>query len=76
LIEERIGPSGSLIGVDLTAGMLRRAGARVQRSGWSNVTLVQDNATSLTRDRLEQVGALPTAKPVDAVLCCAPSGCR
>jgi S-adenosylmethionine-diacylgycerolhomoserine-N-methlytransferase len=69
LIEERIGPSGSLIGVDLTAGMLRRAGARVQRSGWSNVTLVQDNATSLTRDRLEQVGALPTAKPVDAVLC-------
>lgn len=69
LIEERIGPSGTLIGVDLTAEMLRRAGARVQRSGWSNVTLIQHDATSLTRDRLEQARALPTGRRIDAVLC-------
>jgi demethylmenaquinone methyltransferase/2-methoxy-6-polyprenyl-1,4-benzoquinol methylase len=69
LIEERIGPSGTLIGADLTAGMLRRASARVRRSGWSNVNLVELDVTSLTRERLEQAGALTAGKPVDAVLC-------
>jgi S-adenosylmethionine-diacylgycerolhomoserine-N-methlytransferase len=69
LIEERIGPSGTLIGVDLTAAMLRRASACVQRSGWSNVTLVQDDVTALTRDRLERAGALPPGLQIDAVLC-------
>jgi ubiquinone/menaquinone biosynthesis C-methylase UbiE len=69
LIEERIGPSGRLIGVDLTAAMLRRAGARVKRSGWSNVNLVQLDVTSLTREQLEQAGALQEGRQVDAVLC-------
>jgi ubiquinone/menaquinone biosynthesis C-methylase UbiE len=69
LIEQRIGPSGTLIGVDLTAGMLGRARARVQRAGWSNVKLVQLDATSLTRAHLEQAGVLPKGKEVDAVLC-------
>lgn len=69
LIEEQIGPSGTLIGADLTTGMLRRARARVQRAGWSNVNLVRLDVTSLTRERLEQVGALSRGKEVDAVLC-------
>jgi hypothetical protein len=49
--------------------MLRRASARIERSGWSNVSLVQLDVTSLTRERLEQAGALRTGKPIDAVLC-------
>jgi ubiquinone/menaquinone biosynthesis C-methylase UbiE len=69
LIEERIGPSGTLIGVDLTAGMLDRARARVQRAGWSNVRLVRLDATSLTCTQLERAGALAEGKEVDAVLC-------
>jgi S-adenosylmethionine-diacylgycerolhomoserine-N-methlytransferase len=69
LIEERIGPAGTLIGVDLTAGMLGRASERVRRSGCSNVKLVQLDATSLSRERLEEAGALPEGKEVDAVLC-------
>lgn len=69
LIEERIGPAGTLVGVDVTTAMLRRASARVKRSGWSNVNLVQLDVTTLTRDRLQQAGALRDAQPVDAVLC-------
>lgn len=70
LIEERIGPSGgTLIGVDMTPAMLRQAAARVEASGWANVHLVEHDVTSLTRERLEDLGALPVGKPVDAAIC-------
>jgi demethylmenaquinone methyltransferase/2-methoxy-6-polyprenyl-1,4-benzoquinol methylase len=45
LIEEAIGPEGRIIGVDLTDAMLDRARQRVGAHGWSNVTLVQGDAT-------------------------------
>ena len=41
LIEEAIGPSGRIVGVDLTDAMLARARDRVARNRWRNVTLVQ-----------------------------------
>jgi len=41
LLEKRIGPSGRLIGVDLTDAMLERARERVRVEGWANVDLVQ-----------------------------------
>ncbi len=43
LIMDRIGPEGRLIGVDLSSGMLERAGERVRRSGWNNVELVESD---------------------------------
>jgi demethylmenaquinone methyltransferase/2-methoxy-6-polyprenyl-1,4-benzoquinol methylase len=46
LIQKAIGPSGRLIGVDLTDAMLARASARVDEHGWSNVTLVQSDAAA------------------------------
>jgi demethylmenaquinone methyltransferase/2-methoxy-6-polyprenyl-1,4-benzoquinol methylase len=69
LIEQRIGPSGRLIGVDLTTAMLGRARARVECAGWSNVELVQLDVAALTREQLERAGALPEGREVDAVLC-------
>jgi demethylmenaquinone methyltransferase/2-methoxy-6-polyprenyl-1,4-benzoquinol methylase len=42
---EALGPSGHLYGVDLSDGMLARARALVERRGWSNVTLLQSEAT-------------------------------
>ena len=36
-----IGPSGKLIGVDLTDSMLHVASARVEREGWANIELVE-----------------------------------
>lgn len=44
LVQERIGPRGKITGVDLTDAMLAQAGERVQRKGWKNVELVQEDA--------------------------------
>ena len=45
LIEEVIGPGGRIIGVDLTDAMLAQAQARIETNGWSNISLVQADAT-------------------------------
>ncbi|MGN6815805.1 MAG: class I SAM-dependent methyltransferase [Solirubrobacterales bacterium] len=48
---EAVGPSGSVIGVDAAEGMLREAGKLVERRGWSNVSLLQQDAAELRLDR-------------------------
>jgi demethylmenaquinone methyltransferase/2-methoxy-6-polyprenyl-1,4-benzoquinol methylase len=44
LIEERIGPHGRIVGVDLTDAMLAQAQDRIDANGWSNISLVQADA--------------------------------
>jgi ubiquinone/menaquinone biosynthesis C-methylase UbiE len=44
LIEQAIGPSGRILGVDLTDAMLAQAQDRIATNGWSNVKLVQSDA--------------------------------
>jgi ubiquinone/menaquinone biosynthesis C-methylase UbiE len=44
LIEERIGPEGRIIAIDLSPDMLAAARARVERQGWTNVELVESSA--------------------------------
>jgi ubiquinone/menaquinone biosynthesis C-methylase UbiE len=44
LLEAAIGPSGRLIGVDLTDAMLGRARQRIAAHGWGNVSLVHADA--------------------------------
>jgi ubiquinone/menaquinone biosynthesis C-methylase UbiE len=44
LIEKAIGPSGRILGVDLTDAMLAQAQGRIETNGWSNVSLVQSDA--------------------------------
>lgn len=46
LLQDQVGPSGKIIGVDLTDAMLDQARERVDRSGWSNVELVHCDASS------------------------------
>lgn len=48
LIEQAIGPEGRIFGVDLTDAMLAQAQRRTERSGWSNVRLVQGDAADYT----------------------------
>jgi ubiquinone/menaquinone biosynthesis C-methylase UbiE len=46
LLQERIGPGGRIVGVDLTDAMLAQARQRVEANGWSNVSLVQADAAA------------------------------
>jgi ubiquinone/menaquinone biosynthesis C-methylase UbiE len=48
---EAVGPTGTVIGVDLSAGMLREAAKLVERRGWRNVELIEGDATMLDLDR-------------------------
>jgi ubiquinone/menaquinone biosynthesis C-methylase UbiE len=57
LIEKLIGPDGRIVGVDLTDAMLAQAQDRVEKNGWSNVSLVQSDAVAF---------GFPTS--VDAIL--------
>jgi ubiquinone/menaquinone biosynthesis C-methylase UbiE len=44
---EAVGPSGKVIGVDASPGMLAEARKLIDREGWSNVELLQQDATQL-----------------------------
>jgi ubiquinone/menaquinone biosynthesis C-methylase UbiE len=44
LLEKLIGPSGRIVGVDLTDAMLARARDRIATNGWTNISLVQADA--------------------------------
>ncbi|WP_430869190.1 class I SAM-dependent methyltransferase [Demequina aurantiaca] len=57
---EAVGPTGRVIGLDRSPGMLARADHRVARRGWTNVTTVRADATEFTS---ETIGA----DAVDAV---------
>lgn len=45
LLRERVGPSGRVVGVDLTPSMVEQARQRVERAGWDNVTLLRGDAS-------------------------------
>src|ERR1700743_1495047 len=45
-LQKVVGPSGRIVGVDLTDAMLARARDRIKANGWSNVSLVQADALS------------------------------
>ncbi|CAN5270979.1 hypothetical protein BH11ACT7_BH11ACT7_05280 [soil metagenome] len=46
LVQERIGPSGSITAVDSSPQMLRQANRRASSAGWTNVRLVEADATT------------------------------
>src|SRR5690606_28301657 len=47
-----VGPTGTVLGVDRSSGMLRRARRRVSRAGWNNVTLRQAPAADVDAELL------------------------
>ncbi len=47
-IEDRVGPAGTLVGLDVSADMLRLARHRVALAGWQNVKLIEAPIESAT----------------------------
>lgn len=41
---ERIGPTGELVGIEISSQMAERARRHIQENGWWNITLVEDSA--------------------------------
>ena len=68
LLEEEIGESGLIIGVDLSEQMLEQAARRVKRQGWGNVSLVRANAETLDETDLKTIGVDAAPRAFDAVL--------
>ena len=50
LYQRYIGPSGHIIGVDITDAMLDQAQKRVMKAGWKNVTLINQDASFFKPD--------------------------
>jgi demethylmenaquinone methyltransferase/2-methoxy-6-polyprenyl-1,4-benzoquinol methylase len=48
---EAVGPTGTVIGVDASPGMLAEARKLIERERWSNVQVLQQDATQLDVDR-------------------------
>ena len=44
-LRDGVGEAGQVVGVDLTPGMLARAGDRIERAGWGNVHVLRGDAT-------------------------------
>jgi ubiquinone/menaquinone biosynthesis C-methylase UbiE len=71
---DAVGPSGTVIGVDASEGMLAEARKLIGQRGWSNVQLLHQDATKLQVDRdLDGVlfslsySALPEPRPALAL---------
>jgi demethylmenaquinone methyltransferase/2-methoxy-6-polyprenyl-1,4-benzoquinol methylase len=61
-----VGPAGSVLGVDASSGMLRKARRRVDRAGWENVMLRQGSVADVGAGLLADALGEPE---VDGVLC-------
>lgn len=46
LLQHEVGPTGRIIGIDLTDAMLEQAHQRVRKEGWLNVELIQTDAAA------------------------------
>ncbi|MCC6747107.1 MAG: methyltransferase domain-containing protein [Deltaproteobacteria bacterium] len=63
---EAVSPTGQVLGVDLSRGMLARARQRIARAGWKNVHLLEQDAQTLAEaDLAEFTGG----RPLDGALC-------
>jgi len=72
LLEDAIGPTGKIIGVDITDKMLDQARKRIEACGWKNVELVLDDISDYKIpkdvDGIIALGALTYSPEYDAVI--------
>ena len=72
LLQQAVGPSGKVIGVDMTDAMLNQARQRVEDNGWTNVELVQGDAVAYSFpagvDGILSTFALSLAPELDTII--------
>ncbi len=68
ILHEVVGPSGRIVGVDLSADMLAQARRKVRRRSWANVDLVNADATELALRQVADAARESSDRPFDAVL--------
>jgi len=61
-----VGEEGLVIGLDASAGMLKKARARVEKNDWANVRLVEADAREVSLERLAEAAGRPVT--VDGAL--------
>ena len=64
---EAVGPTGHVVGIDTSAGMLKKATARVKAAAWPNVTLAHGDATAFDVSHLRHTSG---SEDADGVACC------
>jgi len=67
-ILEKIGPTGTLLGTDFSAGMLAQARRKVEKNGWQNVHLFHADARTLSQEMIEDTVGIPDLR-LDRVVC-------
>jgi len=55
LLQDRIGPNGTIIGLDRSAAMLERARRRAASGGWTNIILIRANLLTLDPGAVRKV---------------------
>ncbi len=53
MLEKKIGEKGQLIAIDYSEGMLKEAQKRIERHKWSNIQLIQADATKIDKHFFE-----------------------
>ncbi|MBG6226611.1 demethylmenaquinone methyltransferase/2-methoxy-6-polyprenyl-1,4-benzoquinol methylase [Arthrobacter sp. CAN_A2] len=68
-LKEHIGPTGTIIGIDRSAEMLAQARRKATREGWSNIILIQADATTSPTEAIIESIASQGGRPLsDAAL--------
>ncbi len=67
-IKDKIGPHGTLIGVDYSSAMLRKAKKKIVRNKWENSHLLQKDVSGIQHDDLTNLTGKSNLK-IDAILC-------
>lgn len=65
VLVEAVGPTGRVIGVDASPGMLRKAEARVRRNGWQNVQLSEAGMEREALGRIDRVHCFLSLSVID-----------
>ncbi|MFC3299412.1 class I SAM-dependent methyltransferase [Arthrobacter agilis] len=54
LLQRAVGPTGWIVGIDRSPQMLARARRKAERRGWSNVILIEGDATTLSVEKVRE----------------------